>query len=69
MRRLSSPAPRCLCGALDCPSCGPAQGSTRCDVCRRLACDEHGTCDECGELAELTVDELCVGCAAAEVAA
>ena len=33
----------CLCGDICCPSCGPAQGNTRCELCRVWATDgcEH----------------------------
>jgi len=47
----------CMCGALDCSSCGPAQGSFRCSECGRYACDEHFpefVCSGCGE--KLDVD-------------
>lgn len=27
----------CLCGDIECPSCGPAQGNTRCPICRAWA--------------------------------
>lgn len=27
----------CMCGDLCCPSCGPAQGNTRCPACRSWA--------------------------------
>lgn len=39
----------CMCGGLDCKSCGPLQGSTECGTCGRLACDEHVErfCSEC----------------------
>lgn len=42
----------CMCGALDCNSCGPLQGSFKCSECGRLACDEHfpkKMCGGCGE--------------------
>ena len=32
----------CLCGALDCPSCGPAQGMPVCEGCGRVL-----DCDDC----------------------
>jgi len=27
----------CMCGDICCPSCGPAQGNSRCPVCRTWA--------------------------------
>lgn len=53
----------CMCGAIDCPSCGPAQGATRCEEHDRLACDDCIPCEKCGEI--LTNDdgpELCIHC-------
>lgn len=38
----------CLCGSYDCRSCGPAQGYSRCDAHKRMACETCWTCD-CGE--------------------
>lgn len=38
---MTLPDLRCMCGALDCLSCGPAQG---CHVCPR--CGAIGECDE-----------------------
>lgn len=33
----------CMCGDVQCPSCGPAQGNWRCPICRAWADDgcEH----------------------------
>lgn len=31
---------RCLCGAPDCWSCGPAQGVAKCELHDKLACDD-----------------------------
>lgn len=30
----------CMCGATDCPSCGPAQGYYRCTNCGNYGCDQ-----------------------------
>ena len=47
----------CLCGALDCRSCGPLQGSVPCGVCGVLACDAHveQVCSRCGAVDPRTV--------------
>ena len=29
----------CMCGDIQCPSCGPAQGNWRCPICRAWADD------------------------------
>ncbi len=29
----------CMCGDIQCPSCGPAQGNYRCPICRAWADD------------------------------
>lgn len=34
----------CMCGDICCPSCGPAQGNSRCPACGRWASD--GECDD-----------------------
>lgn len=34
---------RCMCGAIDCPSCGSAQGSVRCRRHSKYACEN---CEE-----------------------
>lgn len=41
----------CMCGDIQCPSCGPAQGNWRCPICRAWAddCCEHIS-EETGEL-------------------
>ena len=41
----------CMCGDTHCPSCGPAQGNSRCPICRAWAddCCEHFD-EETGEL-------------------
>ena len=36
----------CMCGAPDCPSCGPAQGYRKCEL------HEKWGCNECGEFAK-----------------
>lgn len=38
----------CLCGDICCPSCGPAQGNSRCLVCGAWAsdgCDDPAKCE------------------------
>lgn len=45
----------CLCGDLCCPSCGPAQGNTRCLICRAWASD--GGC-EFPERCQARMEEL-----------
>lgn len=39
----------CLCGDLECGSCGPAQGNTRCPICKKWVseggCDDPERCD------------------------
>jgi hypothetical protein len=59
----------CLCGAPDCPSCGPAQGYSACDICGKYACEDHVLCDVCERpfsLDDLTTDNkrryLCSEC-------
>ena len=47
----------CLCGDLRCPSCGPAQGNSKCQACGRWADD--GPCEDpeaCGSLSQ-QIDE------------
>ena len=41
----------CLCGAIDCPSCGPAQGYSKCQQCGLWDCedDAHGYDPHFGE--------------------
>jgi hypothetical protein len=34
----------CMCGATDCPSCGPAQGFARCEVCGLWECLDPEAC-------------------------
>jgi hypothetical protein len=43
----------CMCGDICCPSCGPAQGNSRCEICRSWASDgcEHFD-EETGEYKE-----------------
>lgn len=47
-KRIVSTAGPCMCGAIDCPSCGPAQGYSRCDDCGEWDC-ECEECPECGD--------------------
>lgn len=35
---------RCMCGSLDCPSCGPTQGNSKCPHCG--ATSEDGGCKD-----------------------
>lgn len=41
----------CMCGAIDCKSCGPAQGYRPCEACGAYGGDCEHT-DESGELTE-----------------
>ena len=42
---MSLPDLRCMCGALDCRSCGPAQGYHACPRCGAIGeCDEPAAC-------------------------
>jgi hypothetical protein len=34
----------CMCGAMDCVSCGPAQGYSRCEVCGLWECLDPEAC-------------------------
>jgi len=49
----------CLCGAFDCPSCGPLQGSRRCYLHNRYACEscEDWAEEHDGELPERDYDD------------
>lgn len=47
----------CDCGALDCAHCGPLQGSVKCSVCRRYACDAHEGFDDLEERANEKLDK------------
>lgn len=52
----------CLCGALDCPICGPKQGAHICNRYCEKPCYvglEQGECVYCGSLTE---SEICVDC-------
>ena len=44
---------RCMCGDYLCPSCGPAQGNSRCDVCGSWesegGCENPEECQRIGE--------------------
>ena len=41
----------CMCGDTQCPSCGPAQGNSRCPACRTWADDGCECSDEMIEAA------------------
>lgn len=55
---------RCMCGAVDCPSCGPAQGYSPCPFCGEVECE----CTSCSVCDALVVTEpeiaagMCVEC-------
>lgn len=40
----------CMCGDIQCPSCGPAQGNWQCPICRAWADDGCEHIDENGNL-------------------
>lgn len=39
----------CMCGDLCCPSCGPAQGNSRCPICGAWASEGCDHFDEAGD--------------------
>ena len=45
----------CMCGDFCCPSCGPAQGNSRCPVCRTWA-SEGCDCTEAEIAADAALD-------------
>lgn len=40
----------CMCGDTQCPSCGPAQGNSRCPICKAWADDGCEHRDEDGNV-------------------
>jgi len=47
----------CMCGAPDCPSCGPAQGYTICPYCKRHDCEDPELCRDRHESQEIDAYE------------
>ncbi len=53
-----------MCGAVDCPSCGPAQGYSPCPFCGEVECE----CEACSSCSVLIVSDketragMCVEC-------
>ncbi len=39
----------CMCGDICCPSCGPAQGNSRCLVCRAWASEGCADPEDCAK--------------------
>lgn len=59
----------CLCGDTQCPSCGPAQGNSRCPICGEWADDGCQHRDEGGNMLpafQAQADQIEADLAAAE---